>query len=535
MRGRANKFVSFAEAHPDLVPEWHPRKNRVSPTEVPHGSSLVAWWSCSVRGHPDYEQRVSKRHAGQGCPKCGVLRRAAKRRTPPPGGSLADVHPDLAAQWSTLNDVRPEELKPQSHVKVWWACPIGEHPDYQKSPNTRVSEASGCPLCGNLRKGQAKRIPLPGKSVADLHPHLTCEWDAKNLYLPTQLKPGSDELVAWICQKCGHRWKATVKARANGAGCFPCAVKKRAAQSRRPKPGQSLQDLFPQVAKQWHPERNGVMAPGDFKPRSQFTAYWKCPMGADHEWAAIIADRTGSENRPGTGCPYCPTAQRPKASSTNNLTLRPDLLAELHPTRNKDFDPQTVTVSSRKQLWWKCRVCGDEKKMSVNSRAQTSGCPMCNPARRSMREIRLECELTRVLEPRRYRFDSRHVRIGNRRYECDIILESISVIVEYDGSYWHKGRAREDRRKSLDLQNAGWTVIRVREAPLKPILNRDVQIAPWTSIKVVADAVLEVLVRLNLASGDRVLDYLSSPREIASARAEREISRLRRPSRRRTT
>lgn len=532
MRGRANSFVSFATAHPDMARHWHPTKNTVGPEDVPQGSSFKAWWTCPTPSHPDYEQRVSKRHAGQGCPKCSIERRAAKRRAPLPGKSLADLHPELAAEWSAKNDSRPEDYRPQSHSKLWWVCPTGEHEDYQKSPNTRLSEKSGCPPCGNRRKGESKRRPRPGESFQELHPDLVAEWSPENDYSPADLKAGSDQIVQWVCSVCDHHWKAAVKARSRGSGCFPCAVKTRAAASRQPDPGQSLGDLYPGVSAQWHPTRNGGLTPFDFKPRSQFTAVWKCPMGPDHEWTAIIAERTGSESRPGTGCPYCPTAQRPRASATNNLSLLIDLTRELHPTKNPGFDPTTVTVSSRKKLWWKCQVCGDEKEMSVNARAQLDGCPACNPSGRSMREIRLEHELAAVLEPDSYDFRNRTVRVNDKAFECDIILQTARVIVEYDGSYWHKGRAREDRAKTQALTSGGWTVIRVREAPLKRISSHDVQVAPWTSIKAVTDSVLLSMIGLDLVSTDSVADYLESSDVWAEGEADREIRRLRRPSRR---
>lgn len=532
VRGRANNYVSFAQAHPDLTSQWHPTKNNRRPEEVSKGSSYRAWWTCPIPGHPDFEQVVSKRHAGQGCPKCSVARRAAKRRTPERGRSLADLHPELVSEWSQKNQLNPHDLKPQSHLKVWWVCPTEEHPDYEKSPNTRLSENSGCPRCGNRRKGEFHRRPQKGKSFADVHPYLVDEWSARNRFRPFDLKPGSDELVSWTCRRCGHQWRAAVKARSRGSGCFRCAVEKRALQSRKPTPGQSLADLYPAVARQWHPHKNGALTPKDFKARSQFTATWKCAKGSDHEWAAIIAERTGSANRPGTGCPYCPTSRRPKASTTNNLSLRIDLIADLHPTKNGDFNPQSVTVSSRKRLWWKCNVCGDEKQMSVNARAQLNGCLGCNPARRSMREIRLECELLAVLDARR-RSISRLVPVDGKNQECDIVLPNIRVVVEYDGLYWHKDRVREDRRKTKALRDSGWTVIRVREAPLKRISGHDIQIAPTTPIKAVADSVLKALIDLDLVASDAALRYLTRTSEVATRRADREIARLRRPKGRR--
>lgn len=63
--------------------------------------------------------------------------------------------------------------------------------------------------------------------------------------------------------------------------------------------------------------------------------------------------------------------------------LRPDLSAELHPTRNGDLDPFTVGQHSKRRLWWRCHECGHEREMPVKLRAGKSayGCPACGRRR----------------------------------------------------------------------------------------------------------------------------------------------------------
>ncbi|WP_418888400.1 zinc-ribbon domain-containing protein [Micrococcus yunnanensis] len=59
-----------------------------------------AWWHCSVCGS-DWEARINERTRRQnvGCPTCGRGRTAAARMRPESGRSLADLYPDIAAQW----------------------------------------------------------------------------------------------------------------------------------------------------------------------------------------------------------------------------------------------------------------------------------------------------------------------------------------------------------------------------------------------------------------------------------------------------
>ena len=65
--------------------------------------------------------------------------------------------------------------------------------------------------------------------------------------------------------------------------------------------------------------------------------------------------------------------------------VRPDLAAELHPTRNGDLDPYMLGPSSIQKLWWRCAACGHEWQTSSASRvAGRYGCPRCAVTRRAV-------------------------------------------------------------------------------------------------------------------------------------------------------
>nr|WP_249184806.1 DUF559 domain-containing protein [Burkholderia cenocepacia] len=56
------------------------------------------------------------------------------------------------------------------------------------------------------------------------------------------------------------------------------------------------------------------------------------------------------------------------------------------------------------------------------------------------------------------------------------------IVIEYDGRQWHRDAAH-DHRKTQRLIDAGWTVIRVREAPLAlldPVLDVQVEVSTTT-------------------------------------------------------
>lgn len=48
-----------------------------------------------------------------------------------------------------------------------------------------------------------------------------------------------------------------------------------------------------------------------------------------------------------------------------------------------------------------------------------------------------------------------------------------ALVIEYDGSYWHKDKEDVDRIKSMDLLHDGHIVVRLREAPLPSLEIED--------------------------------------------------------------
>ena len=60
--------------------------------------------------------------------------------------NLAKLHPDLAKKWhSTKNrNLKPTDVTPGSHQKVWWICEKGH--EWEATVSSRVS-GNGCPYC----------------------------------------------------------------------------------------------------------------------------------------------------------------------------------------------------------------------------------------------------------------------------------------------------------------------------------------------------------------------------------------------------
>jgi len=133
----------------------------------------------------------------------------------------------------------------------------------------------------------------------------------------------------------------------------------------------SLAETHPEVAKQWHPTKNGDLSPKDFTHGTHKKVWWKCDKGDDHEWIAIIYSRSS-----GRGCSVC--SGRKVVSSNCLATLNPELAKEWHPTKNNNLTPADVTIRTYKKVWWKCDKGSDHEWMSsVGDRSNGQGCPIC--------------------------------------------------------------------------------------------------------------------------------------------------------------
>lgn len=178
-----------------------------------------------------------------------------------------------------------------------------------------------------------------------------------------------------------------------------------------------------------------------------------------------------------------------KVSVTNSLaTKNRDIAAQWHPSLNGDLTPDHFTVNSSKKAWWRCDVDPrHEWESAIYNRTIGNGCPYCSIAPRSRQEIDLAFELLLFLN---FDIDDHKETIDGQIYDCDIIIRAHSLIVEFDGAYWHKDKREGDLAKTNVLSKNGWNVVRVREHPLPHISPADVSVPIDASMKRAADAVL---------------------------------------------
>ena len=227
-------------------------------------------------------------------------------------------------------------------------------------------------------------------------------------------------------------------------------------------------------------------------PASNDIVWWVCGKG--HEWKSGIYSRTEANDAVGQGCPYCSGR---RASAEHNLERNhPDIATEWHPTKNK-VHPSQVTPASNKKVWWRCER-GHEWKTDVATRTlQGTGCPKCSN-QSSKNEIRILTELHALIG----QVESRHKIDG---VEVDVYLPRMLIAIEYDGKYWHQGKDEKDKEKQSFLEARGVKVLRVREAPLPALSDKDIVVPSGALLS--KEHLNELVLRLDLEheAGNRYL------------------------------
>ena len=258
--------------------------------------------------------------------------------------------------WGKNQGINPHATSTGSGKKVWWIGNCGH--EWEAIVGNR-SKGSGCPICSG------KQVLRGYNDLKTVNPPLSAEWhpSMNQGLLPSDVVLNSHKKVWWLCPACGYGWEASVKSRANGHGCPRCA-------GREVVPGvNDLQTQNPQLATEWHYEKNYPLLPNQLAAKSGKKVWWKCNLG--HEWQADVYTR---QKR---GCPYC--TNRKVLPGYNDLaTHYPHLSTEWHPTKNGDRLPTEVPFGSAEKAWWICKFGHEWETTIVNRSRNGSGCPFCS-------------------------------------------------------------------------------------------------------------------------------------------------------------
>lgn len=173
-----------------------------------------------------------------------------------------------------------------------------------------------------------------------------------------------EKKVWWRCNE-GHRWEARVISRIKRESRCPFCIGRKAITG-----VDDVATLYPDLAKQFHPTRNGELKLDRLKESSGKKVWWICEKG--HEWEAVINTRT----KRGYGCPIC-SRQKIIAGVNDFATLYPELAKEVCLEKNPGVDI-TQIGGSKQRIVWRCPDKGHEYVMTIGKRINRGdGCPYC--------------------------------------------------------------------------------------------------------------------------------------------------------------
>lgn len=208
-----------------------------------------------------------------------------------------------------------------------------------------------------------KRIVTCGRALSELRRQETL----------ARIVPGGD-----LAPNIGRFRRDVASARVGGR---TAASRRVSSRARKP-----VLASRPELRAEWHPTRNQGLSPETLGVSSRRVVWWRCSR-CGHEWQATVASRAQTSS----GCPRCVSEDASRralsmlkarvlerAPERSLLVTHPELVAELHPTRNPGFDPEFLLVGSGKVLWWRCATCGHEWRANVSNRARGGGCPACS-------------------------------------------------------------------------------------------------------------------------------------------------------------
>ena len=342
-------------SYPHLVKEWHPTKNgELTPNDFTHGSGKKVWWRCPI-GHSYYSRINARTNKKQqhGCPSCRLHSSDSEIRILSElkwffdevngrykfEGVEIDIYlPKIklgiefdGSYWHRdkeegdlrknkfLNShdihlirVRHHPLKPLSENDVIVRNNLivkkdldeilkKLYPFVDNATKEKINDYYDKPSFVNEELFKKYRSyfpsPFPEKSLLNTHPLLSAEWDYEKNYplRPENFTYGNENKFWWLCPK-GHSYETVLKYRTNinsPTGCPYCVGKKVGEDN-------NLLSMFPEIAKEWHPTKNGDLTPKDVTYGSNKKVWWLC--NKRHDWETTPNQRTKPS---GSSCPYC--------------------------------------------------------------------------------------------------------------------------------------------------------------------------------------------------------------------------------------
>ncbi len=413
-----------------LMKEWDWDENSkcgLDPSKLTCGSGKMANWICA-KGHKWQASIYHRASREQKCPYC------SNQKILSGYNDLKSQRPYLMSEWDfSTNTFDPATVALKSNKIANWICPKGHK--YKKAIYKRV-EGEGCPECSH-----ARRTSFPEQCfffyVKKFYPDAVNSYKGifdnrmeLDIYIPSintgieydgiywhgktaitreekkyaickekqirlfRIKEGTFEGFSdnadrtwYIPKKCDEQLLSFyitdfLKHLTFFSNDLPdvnvTRDKAEILEYKTLKLEESLKFLNPEIAREWHPTKNGKLTPDLFTPGSSEYVWWLCPQ-CGNEWQATIANRTK-----GHGCDSCATDRRKITKKDTLLSKRGSIDKEWclldWDYEANEYGPEYYTNGSGEVVNWKCHKCGHKWRTAICDRTRDyrNECPLCS-------------------------------------------------------------------------------------------------------------------------------------------------------------
>lgn len=416
------KKNSFLSNYPEIAKEWHPTKNQQQKIEeLSSFSNSKVWWLCSSCGN-EWETTVNHRtKEHNACPVCAKIRGGiAKTTFHAQVNNFAKNYPDLAMEWHPTKNIKltAHDISSSSSKKVWWKCVFCSH-EWKSTINHRTN-GRGCPKCSKAGTSRCEQVvyfyiqkvfPDAINRYRQEHEfdiyipshNIAIEYDGFFFHQNNHVFE-RDNQKDLFCKKHGIKLIRFRSPRLRDTICaeritcedleieegvrqlfsllnMPCPtidldndMIKVINNFRATRTQNSILNLYPEIAKEWHHTKNGAIPIDSVFPMSNTKFWWKCSE-CDYEWMDTPNHRCGRNS----GCPFC--AGKVVTEGINDLsTKHPSIAKEWNYERNGELMPTQVSAQSNKKVWWKCAPHHHEWQAAISDRTRANhrtSCPYC--------------------------------------------------------------------------------------------------------------------------------------------------------------
>lgn len=323
----------------------------------------------------------------------------------------------------------------------------------------------GCAICSG------KKIALEN-CLATTSPHLMKEWHAtKNQITPYEITKSSPRKVWWFCKKCTEVWLDSPNHRTNrGSGCPYCSCNRLGRFN-------NLQARFPELAKEWHPTKNGKLKPDEVFPGTLKKVWWRYQCG--HEGFQRIHGRAMSKK----GCHLCggsfPKTQEEYCEEVQELYRGAIKVVERY-------------VNDSTKILHECAIDQTHGQWLAKPSAILQNAVLCKKCNNLGHASKIE---RAWLDSLGIPDDDFHrqvpIKIGGRRFNFDGFDPKTKTVYEFLGDFWHGNPAKFDldafnratkckfgellektMKKLRILRESGFTVIYIWEADFRDAISK---------------------------------------------------------------